>query len=214
MSTFFSAQIKSLRTRASQVGFTMIELLIVIAILGILAVAVLSAINPVEQINRGRDTGSRSDAEQLLNAVDRYNAFQGYYPWQTGVQDLNLQVDWEQVDNQWMDNGTTPPCPVYEKLSTATTNGCTGSDELKGTFFTRIFNNTASNALYIVNDGGQGDSTYVCFTPRSKAFITEAKARCVDANGSGMPADLASNATAIAAICGDWANDNVMTCLP
>ena len=31
-------------------GFTLIELLIVISILGILAVAVLSAINPVEQL--------------------------------------------------------------------------------------------------------------------------------------------------------------------
>ena len=47
-----------------QLGFTMIELLIVITILGILAVAVLSAINPIEQINRGRDTGRQSDAEQ------------------------------------------------------------------------------------------------------------------------------------------------------
>ena len=60
-------------------GFTMIELLIVIAILGILAVAVLSAINPLEQIRRGRDTGSRSDAEQLLNAVERYYSSRGYF---------------------------------------------------------------------------------------------------------------------------------------
>ena len=67
----------------SQMAFTMIELLIVIAILGILAVAVLAAINPVEQINRGRDTGSRSDAEQLLSAIDRFYAYKGYYPWVT-----------------------------------------------------------------------------------------------------------------------------------
>ncbi|NIT03538.1 prepilin-type N-terminal cleavage/methylation domain-containing protein, partial [Candidatus Saccharibacteria bacterium] len=52
-------------------GFTMIELLIVIAVIGILAIAVLAAINPIEQINRGRDTGSRSDAEQLIGAIDR-----------------------------------------------------------------------------------------------------------------------------------------------
>ena len=61
----------------SQMAFTMIELLIVIAILGILAVAVLAAINPIEQINRGRDTGSRSDAEQLLSAIDRFYAYKG-----------------------------------------------------------------------------------------------------------------------------------------
>lgn len=78
-------------------GFTMIELLIVIAILGILAVAVLSAINPLEQINRGRDTSKQSDAEQLLNAIERFNAFQGHFPWDadptvtpTGVSTMQL----------------------------------------------------------------------------------------------------------------------------
>ncbi len=75
-----------------QLGFTMIELLIVITILGILAVAVLSAINPIEQINRGRDTGRQSDAEQLLSAIDRYNAFQGYFPWQIDANDPNIAI--------------------------------------------------------------------------------------------------------------------------
>jgi len=76
----------------SQLGFTMIELLIVITILGILAVAVLSAINPIEQINRGRDTGSQSDTEQFLSSVDRYNAFQGYYPWQLDSDDTETSI--------------------------------------------------------------------------------------------------------------------------
>lgn len=74
----------------SQKGFTLVELLIVIAILGILSTAVLSAINPVEQINRGRDTGTQSDSEQLLSAVQRFNANQGYYPWQTGASDTTV----------------------------------------------------------------------------------------------------------------------------
>src|SRR3989344_2411586 len=63
------------------VGFTMIELLVVIAVIGVLAVAVLSSINPVEQINKGRDTRVRSNAAQMLNAVDRYYAIQEIYPW-------------------------------------------------------------------------------------------------------------------------------------
>ncbi len=74
----------------SQSGFTLVELLIVIAILGILSTAVLSAINPVEQINRGRDTGTNSDAEQLLSAAQRFNANQGYFPWQTGASDSTV----------------------------------------------------------------------------------------------------------------------------
>lgn len=75
-----------------RLGFTMIELLIVIAVLGILAVAVLAANNPIEQINRGRDTGSRSDAEQLLSAIDRYYAGKGYYPWADGASSLNTST--------------------------------------------------------------------------------------------------------------------------
>ena len=47
---------------SSKAGFTMIELLVVIAVIGVLAVAVLSSINPIEQINKGRDTRTRSDA--------------------------------------------------------------------------------------------------------------------------------------------------------
>ncbi len=74
----------------SRAGFTLVELLIVIAILGILSTAVLSAINPIEQINRGRDTGTQSDAEQLLSAIQRFNAAQGYFPWQTAVGDQIL----------------------------------------------------------------------------------------------------------------------------
>ncbi len=201
--------IKSTAPGFASPGFTMIELLIVIAILGILAVAVLSAINPIEQINRGRDTGSRSDAEQFLSAIDRYNAFQGYYPWQTGANDLaNMPITWSPIDGTVADNGG---CPIDEKLSEATTAGCTGSDELKVTFFNRIQNATA-NRLYVYNAGGQGDSTYVCFLPKSKAFLTEAKERCVDAAGSGMPSDL--EAAALTEICGGFDTDVVYICLP
>lgn len=62
-------------------GFTMIELLVVISVIGVLAVAVLSSINPIEQINKGRDVRANSDAAQLVNAIDRYYATQEKYPW-------------------------------------------------------------------------------------------------------------------------------------
>ena len=55
-------------------GFTLIELLVVITLIGILAVAVLSALNPIEQINKARDAGKRADSSQLLEALDRYFA--------------------------------------------------------------------------------------------------------------------------------------------
>ncbi|MBU1017224.1 MAG: type II secretion system protein [Patescibacteria group bacterium] len=62
-------------------GFTLIELLIVIVILGILATAILSAINPIEQIRKANDAGKKSDAAELLNAYERYYTTFQAYPW-------------------------------------------------------------------------------------------------------------------------------------
>lgn len=53
-------------------GFTLIELLIVIAILGTLAVVVLLALNPVQQLARTRDAGRKSGVTQLGHAVEAY----------------------------------------------------------------------------------------------------------------------------------------------
>ncbi len=192
-----------LRHIKTHAGFTMIELLIVISILGILAVAVLSAINPVEQINRGRDTGNRSDAEQLLSGIDRYYAFQGYAPWKTSPNAPSPldTLAWTRVDDALVDS---VPCTILEKLSQATSVSCVGSDELKTSFTTRIKAATY-NSLYVYNRGTQGDSTYVCFQPKSGAFKTEALRRCT-ADGTavaplGLPVDLQSAIGANSQIC-------------
>jgi prepilin-type N-terminal cleavage/methylation domain-containing protein len=181
-------------------GFTLIELLIVIAVLGILAVAVLSAINPIEQINRSRDTGSRSDAEQLLGAIDRYYATAGYYPWKTSpsLPVVSDATAWGVVNNTWTD-GTTA---VLTKLSAA------GTGELKGSFTTRI-TTSSYNSLYKYHEGSQGNSTYVCFLPKSSAFQAEAWARCGGTGGTGLPTDLQGVASNV---CGSATT--AYSCLP
>jgi prepilin-type N-terminal cleavage/methylation domain-containing protein len=55
-----------------QGAFTLIELLIVIAILGVLAVVVLLALNPVQQLARTRDSGRISAVTQLGHALEAY----------------------------------------------------------------------------------------------------------------------------------------------
>ncbi|OGC49024.1 hypothetical protein A2W32_02870 [candidate division WWE3 bacterium RBG_16_37_10] len=63
-------------------GFTLIELLIVIAILGILAAAVLVAINPGKRTRQARDAQRKNDIGSLATELQGYYTTpgQGEYP--------------------------------------------------------------------------------------------------------------------------------------
>lgn len=53
-------------------GFTLIELLVVIAVIGLLAIVVFVAINPLEQLAKTRDAGRKSTVSQMGNALGAY----------------------------------------------------------------------------------------------------------------------------------------------
>lgn len=205
------------RLSRSQAGFTMIELLIVITILGILAVAVLAAINPIEQINRSRDTASRGDAEQLLSAINRYYAFNGFYPWQTGAADTgNADLAWSEFDSTLTDSSTD--CTVAEKLSTVAGVDCNAasSGELQNTFITRITAATY-NPLFVFNNGSAGDSTYVCFAPVSNAFVNEVNLRLdpeQDGTLTNYPSDYPNASTEAIGNTTDCGTAGNCSCLP
>lgn len=199
-------------------GFTLIELLIVIAILGILAVAVLSAINPVEQINRGRDTGTQSDAEQLLSAISRFNASNGYFPWQLSAADTTLSTGWTKVktgaksptgwtiDDATYISTTTPVAAGMNVLDVLGSTSVIASKELQQSYISRI-TDTGYNTLYVYNHGTSGESTYVCFKPQSGQFQAAALKRC---QGT-LPSDYPTTSTS----CGTTPTlATVYTCLP
>ncbi len=70
-------------------AFTLIELLIVIALLGALAVGLLAALDPFEQLKKGTDTGTRNTVSELHGAIIRYYAIKNYMPWCSDAQNCN-----------------------------------------------------------------------------------------------------------------------------
>ncbi len=89
MPNFFSLLLTINRTTFLRKGFTLIELLVVIAVIGVLAAIVLLAVNPAEQLARGRDANRISAVESLGKAMTNYitannGTIQGYSAtWQT-----------------------------------------------------------------------------------------------------------------------------------
>ena len=60
-----SLKINTLPKKLLQSGFTLVELLIVIVIIGILAGVVIGVLNPVQQQNRARDASTRAQIDKM-----------------------------------------------------------------------------------------------------------------------------------------------------
>lgn len=174
MKTIFSNLKANLRTMAENGvgGFTMIELLVVIAVIGVLAVAVLSSINPIEQINKGRDTRTRSDAAQLINAVDRYYAIHEVYPWNTTVTGGYTAVVTEPDEAFSFLAQGTPGRDAWDWVDVLVSTA-----EVKAGFTNRL---VQDDAVSVFKEGTTNATMYACFIPTSLAFKQEAADNCND----------------------------------
>ena len=173
-------------------GFTLVELLIVIALLGVLAAAVLAAINPLEQANRARDTRMRSDASQLLAATDRYFVSQSEFPWVTSGDVVNNDGAFGFANAQ--DDG----------VGICAAAGCAGAtndgslilnNELKTEFRNRDFATATvdTEMLYVGKATGASNSVYACWVPKSKSERQKAdKTLSVGSTTLGAAADCAT----------------------
>ena len=70
--------------RIVQKGFTIVELLIVIVVIGILAAITIVAYNGIQ--GRAHDTTVQSDLRNLYNKSLAFYATEGYYPAATDVE--------------------------------------------------------------------------------------------------------------------------------
>lgn len=78
----------SLQTLKDQKGFTIVELLIVIVVIGILAAITIVAYNGIQ--NRAKDTKYKGTADTIIKKIEGVNADTGNYP--TGTAQLTGDI--------------------------------------------------------------------------------------------------------------------------
>ena len=126
-------------------GFTLIELLVVVAILGILAVGVITLINPAEKAKEASDTANKNTAAEISSAFDRWLLDGGSFGAHTVF-------------------GSTTPSFSLEVADTLTTGGYLKSGVANSDLFTK----TSVGGTLITTT----NSAKVCFVVQSTKYRT------------------------------------------
>lgn len=147
-------------------GFTLVELLIVIAILGTLAVVVLIALNPVQQLARTRDSGRQSTVAQLGHAMEAYaTARGGVYP--------AVVATWITTNLVTPGEINTLPSPVTYSAGGA---NCQGTTAVENGFCYKV-GGTGGNTQFVIYATAEAlvNSSY-CTVAGQSAFFTYSSA--------------------------------------
>lgn len=167
-------------------AFTLVELLIVIALIAILSVAVLATINPIEQANKAKDASVQNDAAEVMNAYERYYANAQAYPWMAyGVTKATVEdsilLRSDTIGFGVCDAGVVTQEADEVVTGCATTSDTPGllisTDELKTAFmgkdsFQRVIdaeNAHPEDSLWLFKEQGSGGGIYVCYIPKAKS---------------------------------------------
>lgn len=162
-------------------GFTLIELLIVIALLGALAVGLIGAIDPFEQLKKGTDTGRRDLVNQVQTAFIRYYSVKNQMPFAADPTSIDLKTT-----------------PVKEAIVNVQSAG-----ELRSDFQTIQAGNL--DQIWVTGTGAPGTTdeqptVSVCYLPGSKSFQSDVNTK-YNKDGSLADANTCKSAKADGVDC-------------
>jgi prepilin-type N-terminal cleavage/methylation domain-containing protein len=104
----------------SSKGFTLIELLIVIAIIGILAAALLIALDPAEKIRLANDTRAINNVSEVSNKIEQWAV-----QYNNGVYPANWGSAAAVATDPASPSAPTPPTSAYAFTYTVAANAFT-----------------------------------------------------------------------------------------
>jgi len=155
--------------RKTKSGFTIVELLIVIVVIGILAAIVIVAYNGIQ--SRARDSQRAQDISTLNKALEIYRTTNSVYPTATpGVSEGGWESTYTDPSNfmEYLDISKKPTDPTnnstYRYRYYKYAAGYAGCDSAKGGYavFVAYFENASSKptgkslncSSYVLTDGG------------------------------------------------------------
>lgn len=138
-----------------------VVLLSIIPVLGIVSVITLSAINPIEQVNRSKDAGTKADAMQVLTASEMFKADNGYYPWNSSNSSNGYTTENVSAES-WM-------------------NLLVSTSIIQQDLITRLSENNLK--LMLIQVKGTDGDVHICFRPFSATVLKEAQQACTS-NGT------------------------------
>jgi prepilin-type N-terminal cleavage/methylation domain-containing protein len=197
-------------------GFTLVELLIVIALLGAIAVIVIAAINPIEQANKARDAKYSADSSQLVSAMERYYASNSKFPWQVTNPTLTAEDEFSFVNARDLGVGLCGTSACNDQTGTLIS-----TDELKSEFLTRDWIKSANAQSPTLNDQqilvgkgtGSSSSIYACFVPKAKSTkdkaVADGRVRTDSFTAAGIPSDGSCTLSS-----DNWAANKCLVCVP